>query len=218
VTPTTAFRKQMAKEYGLQLQAQTIPNGRSADLFAPGPKEARILSAGRLWDEGKNLQLLDRVAPQVSLEIAIAGDSELQNARPFSGKSLRHLGTLDGPALARELSVSAIYAAPAYYEPFGLAILEAALSGCALVLSDLPTLRENWDGCARFIHPDDEAGWIQALNEVAANNVERQWLQSRARARAMTFSSARQVQAYLQLYSSLCEMSGTAPRRRIAFA
>ena len=34
---------------------------------------------------------------------------------------------------------------PARYEPFGLSILEAALSGCALVLGDLPSLRELWD-------------------------------------------------------------------------
>ena len=34
------------------------------------------------------------------------------------------------------------------YEPFGLSILEAAASGCALVLGDIPTLRENWSEAA----------------------------------------------------------------------
>jgi glycogen synthase len=217
VTPTAAFRKQMTKEYGFQLHAETVPNARSAELFSPAPKELRILSAGRLWDEGKNLQMLDRIASQVAIEIAVAGESELQNVRPFSGKSLRHLGRLDGPALARELGAAAIYAAPALYEPFGLAILEAALSGCALVLSDLPTLRENWDGCARFVDPDDEKGWVRALNEVAANDAERKWLQSRARARAMMFSPARQAHAYFSLYRSLSSTVTTAAPR-IAFA
>ncbi len=32
---------------------------------------------------------------------------------------------------------------PARYEPFGLSVLEAALSGCALVLGDIPSLRES---------------------------------------------------------------------------
>ena len=37
------------------------------------------------------------------------------------------------------------------YEPFGLAVLEAAQAGCALVLSDIPTHREMWDGAAIFV-------------------------------------------------------------------
>ena len=39
----------------------------------------------------------------------------------------------------------------ALYEPFGLAVLEAAQAGCALVLSDIPTFRELWDGAALFV-------------------------------------------------------------------
>jgi hypothetical protein len=42
------------------------------------------------------------------------------------------LGELTRRQLAREMGCAAIFAAPARYEPFGLAALEAALSGCAL--------------------------------------------------------------------------------------
>jgi glycosyltransferase involved in cell wall biosynthesis len=170
-----------------------------------------------LWDEAKNLQLLDRIAPEVTWEIALAGESELENVRAFSGKRLRHLGRLDSGAVGRELGRASIYAAPALYEPFGLAILEAALSGCALVLSDLPTLKENWDGCARFIDADDEQGWIDCLNELSANEVERKRLQSSAHARALTFSPHKQAKSYSDLYRALSE-DATAASPQIAFA
>ena len=44
-----------------------------------------------------------------------------------------------------------IFVSAARYEPFGLAVLEAAQAGCALVLSDIPTFRELWDGAALFV-------------------------------------------------------------------
>jgi glycogen synthase len=214
VAPTTAFRKQLAREHEVSRPLETIPNARDAQSFHPTEKLPRIISAGRLWDEGKNLQLLDRIAGDVEWEIAIAGETEQENVRPFAGKRLRHLGRLAPGELTHELGAAAIYASPALYEPFGLAILEAALSGCALVLSDLPSLRENWEGCARFVAPDDGGAWTAALNELARNDVERRWLQSRARARALAFNPARQAAAYHRLYASLL---ATAPSRA-AFA
>ncbi|MEB3829625.1 glycosyltransferase [Phormidium sp. CCY1219] len=54
---------------------------------------------------------------------------------------------------------AAIYAFPARYEPFGLSVLEAALSGCALVLGDIPRLREMWGDAAVFANPDVARRW-----------------------------------------------------------
>jgi len=36
------------------------------------------------------------------------------------------------------------------YEPFGLAPLEAALSRCAIVANDIPSLREVWGSAAMY--------------------------------------------------------------------
>jgi glycosyltransferase involved in cell wall biosynthesis len=59
---------------------------------------------------------------------------------------------------------AAIYVLPARYEPFGLSALEAALSGCALVLGDLPSLREIWGETAVFIPPDDSEALHSAVS------------------------------------------------------
>ena len=204
ITPTSAFRHQLMREYGLRLEGCTIPNARQAKAFLPDlQKQELIVSAGRLWDEGKNLKLLDQIAHRLEWNVAVAGETKAPSAAAFAGRSIECVGQLESPELASLLGKAGIFASPALYEPFGLAVLEAALSGCALVLSDLPTFRELWDGCARFVPADDENAWVRALNELSVNHAERQWLQSRARARALGFSPARQAQAYLSVYNAV---------------
>jgi glycosyltransferase involved in cell wall biosynthesis len=69
-------------------------------------------------------------------------------------------------ALASLLARTPVFAALPLYEPFGLAVLEAAQAGCALVLSDIPSLRELWDGAALFVDPrapDEAAAAIEGL-------------------------------------------------------
>ena len=46
------------------------------------------------------------------------------------------------------------------------AVLEAAQAGCALVLSDIPTFRELWDGAALFVAPDGEATALARLTRL----------------------------------------------------
>jgi glycogen(starch) synthase len=200
VTPTHAFRAGLESEYHLHLPGPTIHNARDGAHFMPGEKQPLIFSAGRIWDQAKNLALLDRIASQLPWEVHIAGESGHQEIQT---DGVSYLGCLPSRTVADQLSRAAIYAAPALYEPFGLSILEAALSGCALVLSDLPTLRELWDGCARFVPVNDETAWIAALNEVAGDSLQRAELQAYGSERARQFTPARQVAAYLELYRRL---------------
>ena len=105
---------------------------------------------------------------------------------------------------------AAIFVSPARYEPFGLAVLEAAAAGCALVLADIPTLREVWEGAAVFVDPDDAAGLRHAIEGLCAGP-GRQALQRAARARAARYSAARMADTYRDLYARLAA-SGEARR------
>ena len=73
------------------------------------------------------------------------------------------LGELDEAALQARYAGTAVFASPARYEPFGLGVLEAAQSGMALVLSDIPTFRELWDGAARFVAPEADDELLRTL-------------------------------------------------------
>ena len=98
---------------------------------------------------------------------------------------------------------AAIFVSPARYEPFGLSVLEAAGAGCALVLSNLPTFRELWDGCASFVNPGDVVELRAALNELCADALKRKALQQAALTRARRYTTTRMVDSYAQLYASL---------------
>jgi glycosyltransferase involved in cell wall biosynthesis len=101
------------------------------------------------------------------------------------------------------LGRAAIFAEPARYEPFGLAALEAGLSGCALVLGDLASLREVWADAAIYVDPFDDEQLRRALQTLAQQSEQREQLGRSARRRALSYSRERMTSAYLDLYEQL---------------
>ena len=110
------------------------------------------------------------------------------------------MGLLSAADLCGWYGRASIYALPARYEPFGLSALEAALSGCALVLGDIASLHEVWGDAAIFLPSCDAAAWRDALACLAADAGARQELGRRARRRALEFTPQRMAAAYLSCY------------------
>jgi glycogen synthase len=200
VTPTSHMRDELRLHYDTKADCMIIPNGRDARLFSPADKLPLIFSCGRIWDEAKNFQLIDRIAPQLEWRIAVAGDNRHPTGQSVALENVCCLGRLSGRELAQQFARAAIFVSPARYEPFGLSALEAALSGCALVLGDIPTLREIWGDAAIFVSPDHANELSRALNNLIVNPELREALSSRARARALQFSPQRMAQEYLGAY------------------
>jgi glycogen(starch) synthase len=203
VAPTQAMLDAIVRHYGPQPRARVIPNARRAGLFAPAAKEPFVLSAGRLWDEAKNLAALDRVAACLPWPVYVAGDDSGPMGGRVSVRAVRPLGRLAPPALADQLGRAAIYALPARYEPFGLSVLEAALAGCALVLGDIPSLREVWGDSAAWVDPEDTDGLRAALEGLIRDPRARADAGARARERARAFTPARMASAYLEVYDAM---------------
>jgi glycogen(starch) synthase len=204
VAPTQAMLNALEHHYGQLSAPQVIPNARAAGDYRPGRKQALILAAGRVWDEGKNIQALARVAPSLVWPVLVAGDARKPGAGATTLPNVRTLGPLTPPRLSRWYARASIYALPAYYEPFGLSALEAALAGCALILGDIPSLREVWDDAALFVAPDDYEALQAALRMLIADNVLRAELAGRARRRASRlYTPARMGAAYYAAYSEL---------------
>jgi glycosyltransferase involved in cell wall biosynthesis len=203
VAPTQAMLGELDRYYGPLPRGRMIPNGRNPADYGAAPKEPFVLSAGRIWDEAKNLQALSRAAPGLVWPVSVAGDARHPNGgeRPLAG--ITHLGRLSSRELAGWFARAAIYALPARYEPFGLSILEAALSGCALVLGDLPSLREIWGEAATFVAPDDPLALVQAINHLAAAPAERAESAARSLARARQLTADRLAEGYVEAYGEL---------------
>jgi glycosyltransferase involved in cell wall biosynthesis len=208
VAPTAAVLGDLERHYGLRASNRAvISNGVDRSAIPAVDKLPVVLAAGRLWDTAKNLAALDAAAPGLPWPVEIAGELENPDGGLATFAHVRLLGRLTSADMARHLASAGIFAAPARYEPFGLAILEAAAAGCALVLGDISSLRETWDGAALFVDPDDPPSLNAAIHALIANPGQRTRLAEAARCRARRFTMDRMARAYSALYHDLMRPS-----------
>ena len=203
VAPTKAMLRAVAHHHGPLPRTLVVPNGRRAEPFAPAAKEPLVLSVGRLWDEAKNVATLASVAEDLPWPVYVAGDATHPDGRETVFTNTRALGRLAPSEVAEWLGRAAVYAHPARYEPFGLSVLEAALSGCGLVLGDLPSLRETWGDAAIYVDPNDPGAVRDGVTKMIENPPLRTTLTARAHARARALSPRTMARAYRASYESL---------------
>jgi glycosyltransferase involved in cell wall biosynthesis len=204
VAPTAAVLRAILEAYGIDPPTRVIPNACAAAAWRPAEKASIVLSAGRLWDEAKGLADLDTCARQVAWPIVVAGPNAPPGApEPLRSRAVHALGPLSPHALSGWMARASIYALPARYEPFGLSVLEAALSGCTLVLGDLATLREVWGDTAVYVPPGDPDALGFALNALIFDPLSRGAHAARSRARALAMTPDRMAAAYHALYDEL---------------
>lgn len=192
IAPTRSYLETLRRLYGPLPVARPVLNGRDPAAFGAAPPRGHVLAAGRLWDEAKNVAVLASL-PGAGVPLRLAGEGE-------GVPGAVALGRLEPAAMARELAQAAVFAAPARYEPFGLGVLEAALSGCALVLADIPTFRELWDGAALFVRPEDGDGWARACR-AALETPER--LAGMARQRGARLTAEAMTTSTLAVYDEV---------------
>ena len=209
--PTAAMLTALRTHYGTFAAAPPIANGRRAASFPPGVKEPCILTAGRVWDAAKNVAALEQVAAQLSWPVFVAGEAQHPDGGEARFHNVQCLGQLAPADLAVWLGSAAIFALPARYEPFGLSALEAGLAGCALVLGDIPSLREVWGDGAVFVPPDQPDVLAEVLQRLTTDASWRALMARRARARALQYTPERMAQEYVALYARLMRMR--APER-----
>jgi len=204
IAPTRWMLRQLDRDYGPFLASTVIANGRDIGDLPPRPRRLQAVTAGRLWDEAKNVALLSQVTTKVPM--LVAGDDSFEGAtvtRP-QRDHVRFLGRLAEDDLLRLLSESAIYIVTSRYEPFGLAAVEAALAGCAIVANDIASLREVWGDAAIYFRHNNPESLSQILDGLAANPTGLREAAARAGRRArQSFSRNRMTKGYLNLYSRL---------------
>jgi glycosyltransferase involved in cell wall biosynthesis len=176
--------------------------GNATTMPDPVAKAEIILAAGRWWDEGKNGAVLDAAAGELDWPVLMAGATDGPNGQRFAIRKAQALGPLPGSQMAQLTAEAAIVVSPSIYEPFGLVALEGAAAGAALVLADIPTYRELWDGAAVFVSPHDPAAWSRTLNALSRDEPRRRNLGEAARDRARRFTFARQRDAMLAAYAT----------------
>jgi glycosyltransferase involved in cell wall biosynthesis len=209
LAPTLAFAQATAQAYDLVQTPTVVRNGRrSVSVSRSVPDEQIVFTAGRLWDEGKNFAVIDRVASHLTVPVLAAGPLEGPNGTHVKAAHAKVLGWLSDAEITQNLSAKPIFISMARYEPFGLAVLEAAQMECALVLSDIPTFRELWEGAALFVDPRDERAIAEIINRLLQDPEDRAALGRAARERADAYTVDAMSAGVLNIYHSvLCQRS-----------
>ena len=204
VAPTRAFASATADAYALPVLPRAVHNGRTPFVAAAAaPWQPSAFTAGRLWDRGKNVATLDRACALLDLPFSAAGATTRPGGDVVELTNLRALGRLGEAEMRQELARRPIFASAALYEPFGLCVLEAASAGCPLVLSDIPTFRELWEGAALFVPALDAQGFAATIGQLAYDPALHAALGGAARQRAAQYTPAATAMAMLGIYQSL---------------
>src|SRR4051812_5760770 len=221
VAPSEWMLNSVRSSYSGASRELVIHNGRNPIFFNPYvTKEDGVLAIGRLLDPAKQVNLLTQElhtvpicivgedpAAEQPLKVPVRADVRFSDGT--TGVALR--GPQSESQLRLLYSKSAIYAAPSRYEPFGMTVLEAALSRCALVLNDIPSLRELWANAAIYFQTNDPASLADAVRMVSSDPQMRRNFANRAFQRAREcFNAHRMTDNYIQLYHSVLSRKAIA--------
>lgn len=199
VAPSLAFATGTALTYECP-RPFVVHNGRRAAERPSLARERLVFTSGRLWDEGKNIGVLDAAAALIDAPLEAAGPLQGPNGEAARLRHARPLGRLSAAQVAERLGRAAVFASAALYEPFGLGVLEAAQAGCALVLSDIPTFRELWDGVAIFADPEDPEDFARACQALLADPAEAERMGAYAAARGQRYSVQAMTAGMLDIF------------------
>lgn len=202
LAPSRSHADLLARCYGPIRRLRVVANATGAAPSGASDKQPFVFAAGRWWDEGKNGLVLDRAARSCTWPVVMAGSCRNGQGQAVALSHARQVGELAHQETQELIGRAGIVASPSLYEPFGLVALEAARAGAALVLADIPTYRELWDGAAVFADPRDASSFACAINRFAVSPDLRAEFGWRAARGAERFSLQAQADAVRDAYLS----------------
>lgn len=180
------------------------------------PPPRRLVTLGRAWDEAKGHATVDEALGMVKQRWSayLAGDVEGPEGQRLHTRRLKYLGRLPIRDTRELLRRTSVYVAASVYEPFGLAPLEAAMAGCALVLTDIGSFRELWGTDAVYFPRRDAGALAAALDRIHEDHMLHHQMRIRAMRRAWAcFDDRRMTSEYTELYKELRVGHGSARAR-----
>ncbi len=148
-------------------RVRMIPNGVDIDAYGTAPKRPGTVAFLGRDDARKGLRVLIAAWPQIraahpEAQLAVIGADDPGD----SPEGISYLGRVAEEEKRRRLSEATVFCAPNLSgESFGIVVVEAMASRCAVVASGLPGFVHVAEDAARYVAPGDAAG---IANEVIA--------------------------------------------------
>ena len=196
-----------------EVSAHIIPNGIASDWIEPGEKQRSLLVVSRLFERKGVQHLLEALRDTpIGMQIHIVGDGPHRPALEKLAQNVpdpvKFHGWMDnGSQALRELYRRAsIFVFPSSAENFPICLLEAMLSGCAVVASGIDACHEVLGNTAHYF----DVGDVPALRRhvLALSQDEGLARRSGDAARARTiqhFSWTRIAEAYENVFLETAE-------------
>jgi glycosyltransferase involved in cell wall biosynthesis len=224
----TSRREYLARKLVPQDSIRTIYNGVAIQKPMQAAARTRldldiaqsdpiVLGMGRFTDQ-KGFDILLDAMPLIlkratTTRLVLVGDGEKrseleqQSRRLGIEQAVRFTGFRQDTA--ELLDASTVVAVPSRYDVFPLVPLEAMMAERAVVVSDLPALRETIeDGVTGVVAPLRPESFAASVGDLIEDDARRDAISSRAGMRARErFSVERMVEEYEQLYRDLGEHS-----------
>ncbi|TIR27761.1 MAG: glycosyltransferase family 4 protein [Mesorhizobium sp.] len=200
VAPSRSHAEMLQACYGAIAGLGVVHNG-ALPGPRPGRREPFVFAAARWWDEGKDAASLDAAAALCAWPVQAAGPLAGPDGQRARLDNCVSLGPMDHGKVRRLMRRAGIFVSTSIYEPFGLAALEAALSATPLVLADIATYREIWDGAAMFFNPRDPHALAGCIESLSRDESLRRKLGRRAARQARKFSLGKQVRMMRDIYN-----------------
>jgi glycosyltransferase involved in cell wall biosynthesis len=195
--PTNWMLQALRRSFRVPDETYAIANGRTIHAVRAKRRKLQAVTAGRLWDEAKDVALLGEVRSPFSL--VVAGEIQGECSALASIRNVEFCGTLREDDVLRLFAESAVYICTSRYEPFGLAPLEAALAGCAVLAREIPSLREVWEDAAIYFNNARQLSTM--LKELAERPALLYEAQERACRQAQLYTREQMTSTYRSLYA-----------------
>jgi glycosyltransferase involved in cell wall biosynthesis len=174
-----AEARQLVRLFGVdRRRIRVVPNGVEPRLSYVSPDRFRacygaepfVLYVGRV-EPRKNVLGLIRAVRTFGMPLVVLGesppghDSYALACRRAGGDAVRWLGRVDhhDPMLASAYAAARVFALPSWFETPGLAALEAALAGTAVVVTPFGCTREYFGDRVEYARPDRPGAIARAV-------------------------------------------------------
>lgn len=187
-------------------KTMVIPNVINTLRFKPQNKQKKILVVSRLLPNKGVHNILDAIAmAKISnWEVNVVGDGPCaqnlqKQALSLGLKNVNFLGWLgnDTTQLRTIYGESAIFVSASHFESFGLTIIEALASGCAVIASDVGIMKNIIHNAGLLFDPNDKKMLCNQLLELTHDNELRRQMQEKACLRAARYDWSVQRENYL---------------------
>jgi alpha-1,3-rhamnosyl/mannosyltransferase len=226
ITDSAFSKAEIIAAYGVRPDSIDVVPLAAASSFAPGPvlplphrcPAHFILHVGDVHVR-RNLEMVARALQAVRARNRSLHDVALVLAGVDRGaaEGLAHVsasaggdtplvwfaGAVDERALLALYRSAAMLVYPSRYEGFGLPLLEAMGCGVPVVAAAASSIPEVAGDAAMLLHPDNEAGWIDAIEQVLEDRAHANAMRSAGVARAAQYTWRRTAIETAAVYRKL---------------